>query len=83
MQDKINQRNETGQLHGPWIEYWGDGSLWYKGTYKNGLAHGSWKIYGLDDTIIFSGEYINDERVGLWKEFDGDGILDNIKFYAR
>jgi antitoxin component YwqK of YwqJK toxin-antitoxin module len=68
MQDKINQRNATGNKHGCWEEYWANGDLWYKGNFKHGVPHGSWIVYWANDFIHYKGSYINGQRVGYWEE---------------
>ena len=41
----MNKFNEQGQRHGPWVWYWSDGPLKYKGNYVNDKKHGPWESY--------------------------------------
>ena len=43
--DNMNKRNEQGQQHGPWEEYYPNGNVMYKANYVNGKKHGLWEEY--------------------------------------
>ena len=36
----MNQRDENGNKHGPWEEYWFTGDIKWRGEYTNGAPHG-------------------------------------------
>jgi antitoxin component YwqK of YwqJK toxin-antitoxin module len=59
MQDKrnITPRNEQGQKHGCWEMYWGNGILFYKCNYVNGVALGFDETYQIDGTINYIAYY--------------------------
>jgi uncharacterized protein len=82
MQDKINQYNAT-RRHGPWIEYWFNGQLSYKGTYINGKRHGHWDFYFSNGILSSSGRYDMNKLLGLWKCFSEDGTTKERYFYAN
>ena len=42
---------KNGKKEGPWIEYWTNGRLKYKGFYKNGNREGPWVGYNEDGTV--------------------------------
>ncbi len=41
----ITPRNDKGEAHGYWEEYFSNGQLSYKGNYVNGNRHGYWERY--------------------------------------
>jgi antitoxin component YwqK of YwqJK toxin-antitoxin module len=81
MKKDITPKNNQGQPHGYWEQYWSDGQLDYKGSYNNGKRDGWWECYWLDSQLWYRGNYINEKQDGLWIEND---ILNNykqIRFY--
>ena len=64
------QINCEGQLHGTFVEYLADGSMWGYGEWVNGKRHGKWlvtDIYGDGQCIIYydNGDKISAERQEL------------------
>ena len=62
----INQRDEQGNRHGPWVVHYENGQLSYKGEYKNGKRYGLWKYYLDNGQLWYKGEFRNSKRIGLW-----------------
>ncbi len=56
---------KNGEREGPWVIYYNNGRLWYKGAYKNGKQEGPWLWYDEDGNKIqrLSGTYRNGEKV--------------------
>ena len=56
MQDRKKDKtpkNKQYQKHGYWERYWGNGTLFYKCNYVNGIALGFDETYQLDGTINY------------------------------
>ena len=54
----ITPRNEQGQRHGYWEDYYENGQLMSKGNYVNGKAHGYWKDYSYNGKLEYKTYYI-------------------------
>ncbi len=78
----INQRNDKGQRVGYWEEYYSNGNLQYKASYKDGKMDGLWEWYWDNGNPFYKGYYKNDQKNGLWEYYYTDGILDETRFYA-
>ena len=61
--------------HGIWEEYYSDGNLEARTTYKNGVRHGQFqKYYKWSENILwFEGIHNEGERVGTWTYYRRDG----------
>jgi antitoxin component YwqK of YwqJK toxin-antitoxin module len=71
---RINQYNiNTGKKQGIWEEYYDNGQLAYKGSYKNGKEEGIWKWYHNNGQLDYKGSYKNGFRDGIWEEYFSDG----------
>ena len=55
---------KNGNREGPWIEYWTNGRLKYKGFYKNGNREGPWVGYHKNRQLFSKGNYKNGEKEG-------------------
>jgi hypothetical protein len=60
---QINQYTHDGKKTGIWEEYYSNGQLESKGSYKNGLRYGIWEEYYINGNLEFKGLYKNDELV--------------------
>jgi uncharacterized protein YdhG (YjbR/CyaY superfamily) len=57
------------------IKYHNDGSIWAKGTMKNGLADGYWEWFRKDGIILRSGFFSQGKQTGEWTTYDKAGKL--------
>ena len=57
--------NENCLLLG--INFFSNGQLDYKGSFKNGKKEGIWVGYYLDGQLRFKGRYKNGKRHGRWE----------------
>ncbi len=77
-------RNINGELDGETLEYYKDGSLKEKVTYKNGVKNGEEIKYSLDKEMIYKRNYINDNLDGEVIEYfsifseEGDRVKKDI-----
>jgi antitoxin component YwqK of YwqJK toxin-antitoxin module len=53
--------------------YHKDGSLWAKGTLRDGEQHGYWEFFRKDGTRLRSGHFERGVQVGEWTTYDKDG----------
>jgi antitoxin component YwqK of YwqJK toxin-antitoxin module len=72
---QINQYTHDGKKIGIWEEYWSNGKLWYKGSYKNGERDGIWEWYYDNGQLVSKGPYINGKRDGYWEKYFDNGNL--------
>lgn len=67
---------EDGNMHGPWKEFYPDGTLKAEGSYLNGKKTGAWKYLHPNGKLEQTGVYDQIGRFqGTWKWFFDDGKL--------
>ena len=66
---------KNGEREGPWVIYYNNGRLWYKGAYKNGKQEGPWLWYHDNGQLWSKGEYKNGKFEGPWVAYYDDGQL--------
>jgi len=71
----IEPRNDKGQKHGYWEEYYFNGQLKYKGNYYDGKRHGYREEYYLCSQLNFKCKYVNDDRHGYFEKYWSNGQL--------
>ena len=67
---------KNGKKEGPWIEYWTNGRLKYKGFYKNGNREGPWVGYHKNGQLFSKGNYKNGEKERHWVVYLKNGQVD-------
>jgi uncharacterized protein len=72
---RINQYDIDGNKTGYWEEYFSNGELDFKGSYKNGLRDGYWVEYYSSGNLWFKGSYKDDLRDGYWEWYHNNGKL--------
>ena len=72
---KEQGRIKDGKKEGEWVEYWGNGQLMSKVSYKNGKEEGEWVGYHRNGQLSSKGSYKNGLWEGDWVEYYGDGTL--------
>ncbi len=65
-------------LHGPYKNYWDDGSIRRQGIYQFGRKHGSWLECEADDGKSATGPYANDKKEGAWTQLDTNGLIESV-----
>ena len=53
--------------------YHKDGSLWAKGSLKDGKMHGSWQWFRKDGSKMRSGHFEKGKQSGKWVTYDKKG----------
>ena len=56
---------KKGKWDGPWVGYWKNGQVRYKGTYKDGKRDGPWVSFKSDGTVNkkWTGTYKNGKKI--------------------
>ena len=68
--------DEANKEQGPWKEYYQNGQMKAKGTYKDGKRIGEWVFYHPTGKVEQKGVYDNKGRAqGVWKWYYEDGKL--------
>ena len=81
---RINQYDiNTGKKEGIWEEYYDNGKLWSKGSYKNGVLEGYWEYYHDNGQLMSKGLYKNGFRDGILKDYDSNGQLESKGSYKN
>jgi antitoxin component YwqK of YwqJK toxin-antitoxin module len=70
---EIISYDENGKLHGYREHYYIDGTIAFKGNYKNGKLHGHWIEY-MDSKIYDKGYHLYDKKIGYWEWFNRFGF---------
>ena len=66
---------KNGKEHGPWVAYWLNGQLMFKGTYKNGKKDGPWVEYQENGQLDSKGTFKDDKQDGPWVYHFDNGQL--------
>lgn len=74
---------ENGLLHGPFSNYFPDGSLKDSGIYKNGLPEGIWIKWTDDKQFYWHGHYHHGVKNKEWKLYAANGRLIRILFFKE
>ena len=65
----------NGKEEGPWVSYYDNGQLSWKGDYKNGIFDGHWVRYWENGELWTKGDYKNGKNVGPWVVYNADGTV--------
>jgi hypothetical protein len=79
---QINQYTHDGKKTGIWEEYWNNGNLYSKGSYKNGIKEGYWEYYK-DGQLDSKGSFKNGEWDGIWECYYSNGQLESKGSYKN
>jgi uncharacterized protein len=72
---RINQYDYEGNKTGIWEDYWGNGKLFYKGSYKNNDLDGYWEVYHSNGQLMFKGSYKDGGKDGYCETYNDNGGL--------
>lgn len=74
---------ENGLLHGPFANYFPDGSVKDSGIYKNGLPEGIWIKWTDDQQFYWNGHYHHGVKNKEWKLYSSGGRLIRVLFFKE
>ena len=78
----INQYSDNGKKTGYWEEYYRNGKLYYKGSYKDDKKEGYWEWYWENGNSAYKGSYVNGKKDGVWENYQyPNGKLSNKGLY--
>ncbi|MBL3654528.1 rhomboid family intramembrane serine protease [Fulvivirga sediminis] len=81
---RLGYQDSLGKWNGPVRDYFLDGGIQMKGSYKNDLKKGVFLYYTKDSTYSAAGRYDNEERIGKWEEFHKNGkMAEEIRYSDR
>ena len=63
------------ELDGSYEDYWDNGQLLYKGTYKNGKQHGPWVTYHKNGQLAGKGTSMDGKKDGPYVSYHENGQL--------
>jgi antitoxin component YwqK of YwqJK toxin-antitoxin module len=73
----INRKDRSGMKQGLWeFNYYENGNIARKGSYKDDLAEGEWRYYFENGQLYSKGSYVNGNKDGIWEYYNKDGSLD-------
>ncbi len=75
--------DESGKKTGSWTEFYPDGTIKAKGSYKEGKKSGEWIFYFMDEKIEQRGFYSNDRLHGKWTWYYDTGEIWRSEEYFR
>ncbi len=75
-----NSKNTKKKNH---TEYFKDGGIRAKGTFKNGKLDGYWLWFRKDGTKLRSGYFINNKQTGKWTTYDQKGKVYKITDFDK
>jgi antitoxin component YwqK of YwqJK toxin-antitoxin module len=71
----------NGKEDGEWRNYWDNGVIKNKSTFKNGKLNGDWVSYTPQKSLILEGKYKDDLKIGEWRDYYNNGRLKEINTY--
>ena len=73
-----NGKFKKGKRVGEWVEYWENGQLKVKGTFKDGKPKdGPWESYHKNGQLREKGNIKDGKQDGLWEWYFEDGQIDH------
>ena len=72
---RINQYTHDGIKTGIWEEYYSNGNIGSKGSYKDGEEDGLWEWYHENGNILSKGLYVDGLKEGIWEEYYSNGDI--------
>ena len=81
--ERINQYTHNGKKTGIWEEYYDDGQLESKVSYKDGKRDGIWERYYFNGQLKSKGLYKNDNYDGIWEYYYFNGQLSSKGLYKN
>jgi membrane associated rhomboid family serine protease len=78
---RVGSQDSASRWQGAVRDYFKDGSIQMKGSYKNSLRDGVFIYYTERNTYSSAGRYVNDEAVGKWQDFHWNGRLAEEVYY--
>jgi hypothetical protein len=79
---RINQYDMDGRKQGYWEDYYKNGDLLSKGSFKNGKRDGYWEWYD-DGKLNYNGSYKDGEWDGIWGFYNENGQLEQKDLYKN
>jgi membrane associated rhomboid family serine protease/antitoxin component YwqK of YwqJK toxin-antitoxin module len=79
---RIGYRDSLNRWQGPVRDYYGNGDVQMKGTYKDDKQDGIFIYYSDHRTYESAGRYQADRRVGKWENYHDNGRLESEVYYA-
>lgn len=78
---RIGFRDSLGRWDGLARDFYANGDIQMKGSYKEGKRDGVFLYYSDHHTYAAAGRYRNDERIGKWETFHDNGRLASEVYY--
>ena len=82
-QDHYHPVFENGLLHGPFINYFPDGTIKDSGKYRDGLPEGLWIKWTIDKQFYWEGYYQHGMKNKEWKLYSANRRLIRIVSYRQ
>jgi membrane associated rhomboid family serine protease/antitoxin component YwqK of YwqJK toxin-antitoxin module len=78
---RIGLKDSAGRWQGPVTDYYANGTVQMKGSYKDDKRHGIFLYYSDHRTYTSAGRYSNDRSIGKWETFHPNGELESEIHY--
>jgi membrane associated rhomboid family serine protease/antitoxin component YwqK of YwqJK toxin-antitoxin module len=78
---RIGQRDSAGLWQGPLTDFYRNGNVQMKGSYKDDLKDGIFIYYTEDNKYSGAGVYNEDQRIGKWETFHPNGKIESEVYY--
>jgi membrane associated rhomboid family serine protease/antitoxin component YwqK of YwqJK toxin-antitoxin module len=78
---RIGQTDSLGRWQGAVRDYYRDGTVQMKGTYKDNMKHGIFLYYSDHGTYSSAGRYDKEQSIGKWETYFWNGKLKSEVYY--
>ena len=80
---RIGYRDSLGRWQGPLRDYYANGDVQMKGTYRDDKKEGVFLYYSDHKTYTSAGRYVDDQSVGKWETYHNNGKLESEVYYDQ
>ena len=78
---RIGSKDSLGRWQGPVTDFFANGDIQMKGSFKDNKHEGIFIYYSDHKTYASAGRYRNDRHVGKWESFHDNGNMESEVFY--
>jgi antitoxin component YwqK of YwqJK toxin-antitoxin module len=78
---RVGFKDSLGRWNGPVKDYYRNGNLQMKGSYKQDKRDGVFLYYSMNQKYMSVGRYVDDRSFGKWETFHANGKIQSEIFY--
>jgi membrane associated rhomboid family serine protease/antitoxin component YwqK of YwqJK toxin-antitoxin module len=80
---RIGSKDSLDRWQGPVTDFFANGDIQMKGSYKDNEHEGIFIYYSDHKTYVSAGRYKGDRHVGKWESFHDNGMMESEVYYDK